>query len=80
MDVKPATIAIQEAETRVEDAARHFARLPDGVPAAAASAKDTVELSTEAVTLLMSRDAVEANVEVIKTEDGMSQALLNLPR
>lgn len=78
MDLIAAVGGIRQAESRVEDAARQLARPPDAFRAAASAAKDTVELSPEAVALLMSRDVMEANIEVIKTQDGMGQALLDL--
>ena len=78
MDLIAAVGGIRQAESRVEDAARQLARPPDAVRVAASAAKDTVELSAEAVALLMSRSAMEANIEVIKTQDGMGQALLDL--
>ena len=78
MDLIAAVGGIRQAESRIEDAARQLARPPDAIRAAASAAKDTVELSAEAVALLMSRNVLEANVEVIKTQDGIGQALLDL--
>ena len=80
MDFTPSVNAIQQAEAQVEDVARRLARPPLTTPttAAAQAPRDTVELSAEAVALLISRNAVEANVDVIKTENGVSQDLLNL--
>ena len=78
MDLIAAVGGIRQAESRIEDAARQFARPPDAVRVAASAVKDTVELSAEAVALLISRNVLEANVEVIKTQDGVGQALLDL--
>ena len=78
MDLIAAIGGIRQAESRVEDAARQLVRPPDAARAAASAVKDTVELSAEAVALLMSRNVLEANVEVIKTQDGIGQALLDL--
>jgi hypothetical protein len=81
MDFTSSVNAIQQAEAQVEDVARRLARPPLTTPtttAAAQAPKDTVELSAAAVALLLSRNAVEANVDVIKTQDGISQDLLNL--
>jgi hypothetical protein len=80
MDFTPSVNAIQQAEAQVEDVARRLARPPVITPstAAAQAPKDTVELSADAVALLISRNAVAANVEVIKTENGVSRSLLNL--
>ena len=80
MDFTTAVNAIQQAEAQVEDVARRLARPPLTTPTtgAAQTPRDTVELSAEAVALLISRNAVEANVDVIKTENGVSQSLLTL--
>ena len=78
MDLIAAVGGIRQAESRVEDAARELARPPDASRVAASAVKDTVELSAEAVALLISRNSLEANIEVIKTQDGVGQALLNL--
>ena len=80
MDFTTSVNAIQQAEAQVEDVARRLARPPLTTPTATAAQapKDTVELSAAAVALLLSRNAVEANVDVIKTQDGISQDLLNL--
>ena len=80
MDFTSSVNAIQQAEAQVEDVARRLARPPLTTPTttAAQAPKDTVELSAAAVALLLSRNAVEANVDVIKTQDGISQDLLNL--
>lgn len=80
MDFTTSVNAIQQAEARLTDTARNLARPPFTTPTSstAAGPSDTVELSAEAVALLMSRNAIAANVDVIKTENGVSQALLNL--
>ena len=80
MDFTPTVNAIQQAEAQVEDVARRLARPPLTTPTTAPAKVpgDTVELSAEAVALLISRNAVAANVDVIKTENGISKALLTL--
>ena len=78
MDFTPSVNAIQQAESQLEDVARQLARPVVPATASASGPKDTVELSAEAVALLISRNAIEANVDVIKTENGVGQALLNL--
>ena len=80
MDVTPAINAPQQAEAHVENVARHAARPPEPAQPLTPGQKDTVELSAEAVTIVMSGDAVPANIEVIDTGDGMSRALLNVRR
>jgi len=78
MDLIAAVGGIRQAESRVEDAARQLGRVPDASRVASSAVKDTVELSAEAVALLISRDSLAANIEVIKTQDGVGQALLDL--
>ena len=78
MVVTPSVNAIQQVEAQVKDAAHPFATPPLTTPRTATSTtpRDTVELSAEAVVLLISRNAVSANIEVIKTENGVHQAQL----
>jgi hypothetical protein len=76
MDVAPASNAIPQAEVHAEDVARHAA-LPAPIPSGTTAEKDTVELSAEAVTIVMSTDGVAANIEVIDTGNGVGRALLN---
>ena len=80
MDIAPASNTIPQAEVHAEDVARHAARLPAPVPNATPADKDTVELSAEAVTIVMSTDGVAANIEVIDTGNGVGRALLNQRR
>ena len=77
MDVTPASNAIPQAEVHAEDVARHASRLPAPIPSGTTAEKDTVELSAEAVTVVMSTDGVAANIEVIDTGNGVGRALLN---
>lgn len=76
MDVAPASNAIPQAEVHAEDVGRHASRLPAPIPTGTTAA-DTVELSAEAVTIVMSTDGVAANIEVIDTGNGVGRALLN---
>ena len=81
MDFTTSVNAIQQAETPVEDVARRLAKQPpstQSTPSNPVTKDDTVELSAEAVALLLSRNAVAANVAVIKTENGVSRSLLNI--
>jgi hypothetical protein len=41
---------------------------------------DTVQLSAEAIALLMSQNAVTASIEVIKTENGVGKPFMNILR
>lgn len=66
---------IQKAEDRVDLAARRIASLP--VQGQNPEQGDRVDLSTEMVALLESRQAVQANVKVLQTADEMSQTLIN---
>ena len=67
-------------EFRAVDVGRQLARAPDLVHASVSGAKDSVELSSEAIALFMSRNAVEASIELIKTENGIGNTLLDLLR
>jgi len=80
MDVTPASNAIPQAEDHVEDVARHASRPPAPIPSGTTAEKDTVELSAEAVTVVMSTDGVAANLEVIDTGNGVGRAHLNQRR
>jgi hypothetical protein len=61
------------------DEARKLARAPDSIHVSA-SGKDTVELSPEAIALFMSRNDVIASMQLIRTENGVGDTLLDILR
>ena len=66
---------IQKAEDRVDLAARRIASLP--AQAQNPEQGDRVDLSTELVALLQSRQEVKANAKVLQTADEISQTLID---
>ena len=61
------------SEAQFNRAADRIAHLPPAQP----KQGDQVDLSTEAVALLQSKNSFEANTKVIKVSDQMEQTLLN---
>jgi flagellar basal body rod protein FlgG len=53
-------------------------KLASRVAQAGSAPGDSVDLSAEAVTLIVARQSFESNIKVIQTADDMTQSLLNL--
>ena len=67
---------MSQAVSRLNTAASRIARAPlQGTPP---DAQDSVDLSSEMVALLASRNDFEANTKVVKTFDEMTKTLLNI--
>ncbi|HTW67104.1 MAG TPA: hypothetical protein VME17_20935 [Bryobacteraceae bacterium] len=65
---------LQRAETQLNQVATNIAQQPF----APSPQGDTVDLSSQAVALLQSKNSFEANIQALKVEDGMQQTLLNV--
>ena len=79
MDSTPPVRASLPPEFQAVDVARQLARAPDSIHASV-SGKDTVELSAEAIALFMSRNEVIASMQLIRTENGVGDTLLDILR
>jgi hypothetical protein len=79
MDSTPPVRASLPPEFQAVDVARQLARAPDSIHASV-SGKDTVELSAEAIALFMSRNEVIASMQIIRTENGVGDTLLDILR
>ena len=71
VELTQALQGLSRAEAQFNQAAAQIARAP-GQPG------DQIDLSTEAVALLQSRNSFEANTKVIKIADEMQQTLLHM--
>ena len=67
---------MQRAQAQLSAAASNIARLPEVTEPGQGG--DVVDLSTDMVALLSSRDNFMANVEAAKTGDQMQRDLLNM--
>jgi len=67
---------MQRAQAQLNTAATNIARLPEVTQPGQGG--DVVDLSTDMVALLSSRDNFMANVEAAKTGDQMQRDLLNM--
>jgi Flagellar basal body rod FlgEFG protein C-terminal len=64
---------MQRAETQFNQAAQNIAQGPSS---SLAPQGDTVDLSTQAVALIQSKNSFEANTAALKVGDEMTQSLL----
>jgi hypothetical protein len=65
---------LQRAETQLNQVATNIAQQPF----APSAQGDLVDLSSQAIALLQSKNSFEANIQALKVEDGMQQTLLNV--
>jgi len=66
---------IQTAEAQFDKAAANIAQSPFSSSTAQG---DSVNLSTQAVSMIQSRNSFEANVKALKVDDQMTKTLLNM--
>jgi flagellar basal body rod protein FlgC len=66
---------LQTSQKQFDQAASKIAQSPFS---SAAPQGDLVDLSTQAVALLQSKNSFEANIQVLKVDNQMQQALLNV--
>ena len=66
---------MQRAETQLNQVAQSVAQGPSK---SAGPEGDTVDLSAQAVALIEAKNSFEANIQVLKVDDQMSQTLLNV--
>lgn len=64
---------IQKAEAQFNQAASNIAQSPSS----STPQGDTVDLSSQAVSLIQSKNSFEANTAALKVSDEMTQSLLN---
>ena len=67
---------MQQAQQQVDNSARRIASA--GLPGAYPPNADSVDLSTEAVSLLTAKSQFGVNVQVLKVADEMQKSLINL--
>jgi len=65
---------LQKSEAQFNQAASKIAQSPFSSSAPA----DVADLSTQAIALLQSKNSFEANIQVLKVDNQMSQTLLNV--
>jgi len=63
---------LQRSEAQFDQTAANIARAPFSPPG------DQVDLSTQAVALIQSKNSFEANIKALKVDDQMTQTLLNI--
>lgn len=66
---------LQRSEAQFNRAAANIAQAPFS---SSAPPGDRVDLSTQAVALIDSRNSFDANIKVLKVDDQMQQTLLNV--
>ena len=77
--IQSALEGMRKAETEIDTTASRFANRPfSAVPAAQNPAQDTVDLSTEMVSLLESRNDFAASVKVAHVADDIQKNTLNM--
>ena len=65
---------LQRSEAQFNQAATNIAQQPFAPPPQG----DLVDLSTQAVAVLQSKNSFEANIQALKVDDQMTQSLLNV--
>jgi len=69
---------LDQATSSLNQIASRTADVAGPIPPTAGSQNDNVDLSTQMVGLLQTRQNFESNTKVIKTEDQMTRSLLNV--
>jgi len=67
---------LQKSEAQFNQVAAKIAQSP--FSSSAPPQGDLVDLSTQAIALLQSKNSFEANIQVLKVDNQMSQTLLNV--
>jgi flagellar hook protein FlgE len=65
---------LQRSETQLNQVATNIAQQPF----APGSQGDLVDLSSQAIALIQSKNSFEANIQALKVDDQMQQTLLNV--